>query len=205
MEERIPKWIYAVIGVLLIAVVVLAGRGLFWRSDDRGLAPLSEQKGKEIDDKDRQIQALDDQIAQARRELDESSKKIADLQAKLEETNRSLSSTQQRLKTAPRSSEPPPASYPPQERSVARGSEPAPSSTWKRPAEPGRYEVIRNTPVYDQPSSSARQLASITRGTRVNVVGSQGDWLEVRSKRGNPPGFVRRDDAMYVDAGTEVR
>jgi len=30
-------------------------------------------------------------------------------------------------------------------------------------------------------------------------VGSVGEWLEVRSKHGNPPGFIRRDDAMFVE------
>jgi len=29
------------------------------------------------------------------------------------------------------------------------------------------------------------------------VVRSAGDWLEVRSKHGKPPGFIRRDDAMF--------
>jgi hypothetical protein len=25
-----------------------------------------------------------------------------------------------------------------------------------------------------------------------------GEWLEVRSKHGKPPGFIRADDAMFV-------
>jgi len=41
-------------------------------------------------------------------------------------------------------------------------------------------------------------VSAINKGTRVTVVGSVGEWLEVRSKHGNPPGFIRRDDAMFV-------
>jgi hypothetical protein len=41
-------------------------------------------------------------------------------------------------------------------------------------------------------------LSRISKGTRVAVVRSVGDWLEVRSKHGNPPGFIRTDDAMFV-------
>jgi hypothetical protein len=33
----------------------------------------------------------------------------------------------------------------------------------------------------------------------VTVVRSVGDWLEVRSKHDNPPGFIRADDAMFVN------
>jgi hypothetical protein len=33
----------------------------------------------------------------------------------------------------------------------------------------------------------------------INVVSSAGGWLEVRSKRGNPPGYVRSDDARLID------
>ncbi|MBI2088091.1 MAG: hypothetical protein HYT78_05020 [Deltaproteobacteria bacterium] len=42
-------------------------------------------------------------------------------------------------------------------------------------------------------------MATIRQGTRVTVVGSRGEWLEVRSKHGNPPGFIPREDAMLVE------
>jgi hypothetical protein len=32
-------------------------------------------------------------------------------------------------------------------------------------------------------------------------VRSVGDWLEIRSKHGNPPGFIRADDATPVGRG----
>jgi hypothetical protein len=40
----------------------------------------------------------------------------------------------------------------------------------------------------------------VGRGTTLTVIRSVGDWLEVRSKHGKPPGFIRRDDAMYVNS-----
>lgn len=66
------------------------------------------------------------------------------------------------------------------------------------PSPPGTYEIIRSTSVFEQPSESSRKVSVIMRGTRVMVVGSTGDWLEVRSKRGNPSGFIRRDDAVFI-------
>jgi len=77
-------------------------------------------------------------------------------------------------------------------------SAPAPSSASQRGANPGIYEVLRATTVFEGPSGSSRVLANIPAGTRVSVVNSNGDWLEVHSKSGNPPGFIRRDDANFV-------
>lgn len=78
-------------------------------------------------------------------------------------------------------------------------SRPLPAS--RGGANPGTYETVRGTTVYEDPSASAKVLANIPAGVRVNVVGSTGDWLEVHSKRGNPPGFIRRGDATFVEAG----
>src|SRR6266545_1552478 len=77
-------------------------------------------------------------------------------------------------------------------------SGPAPSSVSQRGANPGIYEVLRATSVFEGPSGSSKVLASIPAGTRVTVVNSNGDWLEVHSKSGKPPGFIRRDDASFV-------
>jgi hypothetical protein len=63
----------------------------------------------------------------------------------------------------------------------------------------GIYETRRTTSVHEEPSASAKTVASIPQGTRVTVVSSSGDWLEVHSKRGNPPGFIRRDDAAFIE------
>ena len=86
---------------------------------------------------------------------------------------------------------------PAQER-IARA--PTPANTPRRPAfNPGTYETLRTTNVFDGPSASARIVAGIERGVRINVVASNGDWLEVRSRHGNPPGFVRKDDVRSVE------
>jgi uncharacterized protein YgiM (DUF1202 family) len=64
--------------------------------------------------------------------------------------------------------------------------------------EPRTYETVRSTPVYEEPANSARVVAQITKGTQITVVGSNAGWLEIRSKHGKPPGFIRADDAMFV-------
>jgi hypothetical protein len=81
--------------------------------------------------------------------------------------------------------------------SAARPSAPAVAS--QRTADAGVYETVRATTVFEQPSASSRNVASIPPGTRVNVVSSTGNWLEVHSKSGKPPGFIRRGDAVFVE------
>lgn len=78
--------------------------------------------------------------------------------------------------------------------SRARPSEPAAST--RRTGVAGTYEAVRDTPVYESPAASSRVVASIPRGFKVTVVGSTGNWLEVRSTSGRPPGFIRRSDAL---------
>jgi hypothetical protein len=63
----------------------------------------------------------------------------------------------------------------------------------------GTYQTLRPTSVYEAPSPSAKIVANIDRGVPVNVVGSNGDFLEVRSKSGKPPGFIRRGDATLTE------
>lgn len=60
----------------------------------------------------------------------------------------------------------------------------------------GPYEVLYPTSVYSEPRADSRQVASVDAGTKVNVVDVQGDWLEVRSRQGRPPGFIKKDSAM---------
>jgi len=59
----------------------------------------------------------------------------------------------------------------------------------------GSYETRRETAVYREPREDSEQVASIAAGIKVNVVAVQGEWLEIRSKVGNPPGFIRKDSA----------
>jgi len=78
--------------------------------------------------------------------------------------------------------------------SRTRPSGPAVAS--RNTAAAGTYEAVRDTSVYESPSASSKVVASIPRGYTVTVVGSTGNWLEVRSRSGNPPGYIRRSDAL---------
>jgi len=81
----------------------------------------------------------------------------------------------------------------------ARASKPAESaSASQRSGAAGVYETVRPTNVFQAPTAGSPVVANIPSGTRVNVVASRGEWLEVHSRRGNPPGFIRRDDASFV-------
>src|SRR5207249_5478457 len=59
-----------------------------------------------------------------------------------------------------------------------------------------QYEVHYPTAVYREPREDSERIASIPAGFKVNVVAIRGDWLEVRSKHGNPPGFIKKDSAV---------
>jgi type IV secretory pathway VirB10-like protein len=82
---------------------------------------------------------------------------------------------------------------------VSRATKATSSSASRRAANPGTYETVRTANVFEEPSATAKVVADIPSGTRVNVVSSKGDWLEVHSKRGNPPGFIRRGDATFIE------
>lgn len=182
------RWIYLILVVALVIGAFFAGGVLFWtKREPPPFTPALEDRGGELEERQRQIQALESQVSQLRRELEESSREVAKLRVRLDDTARALSSTEQKLRSAIR----------PAERSSATPPSPPPR---RRPAEPGTYEAIRPTSVFSEPSEASRKVSAIKRGTRVTVVGSVGEWLEVRSKHGNPPGFIRRDDAMFVES-----
>ncbi len=76
-----------------------------------------------------------------------------------------------------------------------------PSSTPDLPilsSPPGEYKTIRSTVVFGEPRTDSERITMLDPGTRVMVVGSKGDWLEVRSRHGRPSGFIRRDNAMFI-------
>jgi uncharacterized protein YgiM (DUF1202 family) len=60
------------------------------------------------------------------------------------------------------------------------------------PAAQGSYNVTADTYVREGPGLHYKTVAKIEKGTRVNVVGSDGDWLKVQSKHGNPPGYIEK-------------
>mgnify|MGYP001558600682 FL=1 len=202
MGEKIPRFYGYIIAVLILAIgAILAWKYIPGTKNGPGdMIASFEGKSPESEEKERQIQLLDNQIAQLRKKLEESSNKVTELQTRLDDTRNALSATEQKLRKAIRQAERPASPPPqPQEKIASKPVEPAPPPGWKRPAEPGSYEVIRPTAVFAEPSDSSRRVSNIKKGTRVTVVGSAGEWLEVRSKHGNPPGFIRRDDAMFME------
>jgi hypothetical protein len=203
-EEEKKGSVLKMIVYLLVVVVVVIGAflaGWLVPKSERGsglTAPSLEGQGQETREKNRQIEQLDSQIAQLRKELEGSSTEAAELRARLEKTDRALSSAQERSKSVSREGRG--STSPGQPAGGTARAEPVPAGVGQKTAEPGSYEVIRTTTVFEGPSDSFRRVATITQGTRVNIVGSAGDWLEVRSKRGNPPGFINREDAMFVES-----
>jgi len=190
-------WTGAMLAVALIAF--FAGGYL-----QRNQQSLSTQANlKQLQAKEQMIQTQETQLAQTRQQLNENSTRLAEMKTQLEASQKELSLTQQRLNVAARQADRPNASRSPvATRTAARAPDtaaplPQPVAA-RRTASQGVYETTRPTSVHEDPSSSSRVISQIDRGTRINVVSSAGDWLEVRSKRGNPPGYVRSDDARQI-------
>ena len=66
------------------------------------------------------------------------------------------------------------------------------------PRLPGTYETIRTTQVYTGPSENSALIASIGPKTRLNVINVNKGWLEIRSRHGRPPGFIRQEAAVRI-------
>jgi hypothetical protein len=64
----------------------------------------------------------------------------------------------------------------------------------------GTFQTVRPTQVFSEPSEDSALVANIAKGVRLNVVDSREGWLEIRSKHGRPPGFIRRNGAVKVSA-----
>jgi hypothetical protein len=98
-----------------------------------------------------------------------------------------------RAKAVPREE---PAS-PPRRAARERASEPGSSAASQTRLSPmaAVYETVRPTVVYAEPSTSSKVVSNIDSNVRLTVVGANNEWLELRSRLGNPPGFVRREHA----------
>jgi hypothetical protein len=219
MEEKIPrKWGYLLVFLVIVAAVVASWRAL--REPPISLppaAPLPEPSGATREAPRRSeelLRAIERENALLRGELADTQAQIRHLKAELLQAQRDLSTARERLDQArrerdefaraavPSSPRESPAARAPEAREAAsppKQSEQAGSLL--SPADPGTYETLRTTLVFEEPSRSSRTVATIGPGTRVTVVGSRGEWLEVRSKHGKPPGFVRREDAMFLKSG----
>ncbi|HEV8722015.1 MAG TPA: hypothetical protein VGW77_15400 [Candidatus Binatia bacterium] len=62
----------------------------------------------------------------------------------------------------------------------------------------GTFETVRPTQVYTGPSENSALIGNIGPGMKLNVVDSSDGWLEVRSKHGRPPGFIRQEAAVRI-------
>lgn len=190
-------WPAALIASVLVAF--FAG-GYSQRSE---LAALSLSNSKQLQAKEQIIQSQQEQLALAQKKLGDSSNQVAELQSKLQKTQKELGANQQRLPAVTREAKNlSTARSASLRRTATHGPDAGQSypqpSTPKRIAETGVYETTKATSVHENPSSNSRAISQIGRGTRINVVNAAGDWLEVRSKHGNPPGYVRADDARLI-------
>ena len=157
------------VGVIAFALVVFLALKAFCTPNDRDSLALQQQEEK--------IRDMEDRIARLQKELEESSKQIASLQPGSDENTRARRSAQRNVNNSRR------------EETRLADQNPSPERF---------YQTVRSTSVFEEPSASSRKVGSIGNGSRVRVVGSTGDWLEVRSKQGRPPGFIRRDDAVLM-------
>lgn len=181
----------------MLAVAVLAFMaGSYLQRGDRAAAQANL---KQLQAKDLMLKGQQAQVAEARQKLTERTTELAELKTKLAASQKELASAEQRLASARRAaatvSRAPAAQRIPSRAPVAVPA-PQPVST-RQPSSAGAgvYVTTRPTAVHENPSSSSRVISQIEGGTRINVIGSTGGWLEVRSRRGNPPGYVRADDA----------
>jgi len=62
----------------------------------------------------------------------------------------------------------------------------------------GKFKITRATEVYSGPTENSALITRIEPGIKINVVGSRGGWLEIRSNHGRPPGFVRQEAAVKI-------
>ena len=185
-------------GTFVVGLIAFFVGGYMQRSE---LLPSSQAGLKQLQVRDQVIQSQESQLTQLRQQLNDNATQLDELKAKLEESHKELSAAQQRLGVANRevarlnaSRTAAGARTAPRARETAR-SFPAAA---RRTAAPGAYETTRETSVYTNASSASPVLSKIGRGTRINVVSSTAGWLEVRSKHGNPPGYVRSDDARPI-------
>lgn len=77
-------------------------------------------------------------------------------------------------------------------------AQPARQTKIQPDAAAGTYEVTRSTRVFAAPTEFAQQLGEIEAGLKVNVVNSRDGWLEIHSKHGRPPGYIRGDAVARV-------
>ncbi len=69
----------------------------------------------------------------------------------------------------------------------------------KPPIPLGPYKIIHPTSVYSEPREGSEIVARIEPGMQVHVVDAQGFWLQIESKHGRPPGFIKGESASPMN------
>ena len=192
--------------ILVLGLVVFA-LGVFLvggHSERSTLEPLLEVKEKALQASEQKVKTLEAQLVQWDKALRASESQLEEFKTKLNAQEKSLAAAQQKRKDAERevnrlASRPAPALPPVRSRAQNPAlPPPPPTPVARRIVEPGLYETVRATDVYEEPLASSRVLNRVGGGTEITVVRGLGQWLEVRSKHGNPPGFIRTEDAKFV-------
>ena len=190
-----------ILGLLVFALGVYLVGGNQERSD---LNPVLAGQQQGLKEKDERIRDLEAQLSQLRQDHQGTSGQIDELKARLEESQKDLATTRASLVEAKRAIDRSAASrVATTERPAPRTADvppsaPPPAGARRVAAELGVYQTTRSASVYEEPSGSARVVMQIARGTQVTVVRSTGDWYEIRSKHGNPPGFIRAGDLSLI-------
>jgi hypothetical protein len=195
---QIPATVLWLAGILTVGLFAFFAGGYM---ESRKLAQATETARKQLLSKDQIIQTQETQLEQTRQQLKENATRLGELTAKVGESRKELAVAQQKLGVATRevgrlSASRSQAATRTASRDAAMRL-PQPAAPRQTPAS-GVYETTRSTSVYEDPSPNSRVISQIGGGTRINVVNAAGGWLEVRSKRGNPPGYVRADDARPI-------
>jgi predicted nucleic acid-binding Zn-ribbon protein len=64
----------------------------------------------------------------------------------------------------------------------------------------GTYEITQPSRIYAAPTEFSQLIGDIEPGVKVNVVNARDGWLEIHSKHGRPPGYIRKEAAARVIA-----
>ena len=65
------------------------------------------------------------------------------------------------------------------------------------------FQIKYATSLRRDPNFSAPTLITFTIGTKVTVLGRQGDWLEVRSRPNGPTGFIRKEFVTPIEVARQ--
>ena len=69
-----------------------------------------------------------------------------------------------------------------------------------RPAIPGAYLIAAPIIVRRGPGDTFAVVSKLPKGTKIIVIGMDGDWLRLASKRGDPPAYVDRRATLLEHA-----